>query len=563
MMKRFCLFLICLMMGVLPIAAQVSVVFSRPGGFYPEAFSLAMETRNTEDPSLQIRYTLNGSVPTSGSLLYTHPLEMSRELYSASNIYKIPNTIPQYSVPAPSEVERLVVVRAAAFDTSGSCCSDVITCSYLIAPLLGREIRIPVLSLCVDSAALFDPDMGIFVPGSSFDPARPDGTGNYYRKGRDCEKAAYMELFDGSVVLAQPCGVRTHGDRARRYAQKGLSLYARKEYGEKRFGPVFGDEGPMPKHIVLKPFSGGWTPMGFQDLFCQNMAGLFGTFGSLNARPVVLFLNGEYWGIYFLEEEPDERYLEDHYGVDRRQVSIVRDWAGHNKDMDIDSAFSSMMDWLQTADLSDRRQYEKISKMVDVASFTDYVLFETFIGNRDWPANNMRCWSVDGSPWRFIFFDGDAIRTRHFDCVENALYDGDDMCWPTSAAATLLLRRLMQNAEYREFFVQRLDEFQRLFSFAHHKSVLQDFEQMVSALKPEIPYQSKRFGFPKSSGSWRRAVSQQRRYWRHRGDEVRRAWMDVIRKYDGKSRPVRWWLALVVAAVMGLGAVVAARRWRR
>lgn len=174
-MKRFCLFLICLLTGILPVAAQVAIAFSNPGGFYPETFTLSIEAENGGDAPLQIRYTLNGAVPTANSLLYKHPLAMGRTLYSSSNFYKIPSTIPKYTVPVPGEVEHIIVVRAAAFNAGGERCSDVITASYLIAPLLGRKIELPVLSLCVDSFDLFDPDKGIFVPGNSFDPARCHG----------------------------------------------------------------------------------------------------------------------------------------------------------------------------------------------------------------------------------------------------------------------------------------------------------------------------------------------------------------------------------------------------
>lgn len=128
-MKRFCLFLICLLTGILPVAAQVAIAFSKPGGFYPETFTLSIETENGGDAPLQIRYTLNGAVPTANSLLYKHPLAMDRTLYSSSNFYKIPNTIPKYAVPVPGEVEHIIVVRAAAFNAEGERCSDVITAS--------------------------------------------------------------------------------------------------------------------------------------------------------------------------------------------------------------------------------------------------------------------------------------------------------------------------------------------------------------------------------------------------------------------------------------------------
>ena len=59
-----------------------------------------------------------------------------------------------------------------------------------------------------------------------------------------------MEFIEGYEVEAQECGVRTHGNIGRRYAQKGLSLYARKEYGKKKFPALFDNPDLYCKHLV-------------------------------------------------------------------------------------------------------------------------------------------------------------------------------------------------------------------------------------------------------------------------------------------------------------------------
>lgn len=534
-MRRIRLLLLVLLANIQLSSAQVTLSFSKPGGCYADAFTLAITAGNDEDIPFQIRYTLNGGTPSVGSFLYKKPLPLDACLYPTSDIYKIPNAIDKYQSPIPSGVEHIIVVRAAAFTLDGQRCSEVITASYVITSLLGRKLSLPVVSLCADSADLFDFERGIFIPGASFNPARPVETGNYYLSGREHEIAGYVELIDGNCMLSQECGVRTHGNIGRRYSQKGLSLYARKEYGKKKFNPVFDNTSFKPKHLVLKPFRCAWTSTGFQDHLCQQMAKLFPGFESLHSRPVVLFLNGEYWGIYFLEEKPDERYIQSHFGIDDKEVRIVRDWVGHDKHGDVDSAFVLLMKWLQTANLSEDQSYAKLQQMVDVQSFTDYILFETFIGNRDWPANNMRCWSANGSPWRFIFFDGDAIRSQSFAAVDNALFEGSRQCWPSSPEATLLLRRLLQNPNYRTYFLKRVHEMARVFSYRYGSPLRHHFNNTKASLGTEIPYQSKRFGFPESKRAWKKAVRQQRRYWRRHCRKVEYDWKKAVRQRNGES----------------------------
>ena len=140
--------------------------FSVSGGRYQDTFTLSILSEGEESSTCQIRYTLNGGTPSVESFLYEGPLTVDKNLYSKSDIYKNPNAIAQYQTPIPSDVERIVVIRAAAFNAQGEICSNIATASYVVGSLLGRDITLPILSLCVDSADLYDYQRGIFVPGA-------------------------------------------------------------------------------------------------------------------------------------------------------------------------------------------------------------------------------------------------------------------------------------------------------------------------------------------------------------------------------------------------------------
>ena len=213
--------------------------------------------------------------------------------------------------------------------------------------------------------------------------------------------------------------------------------------------------------MVLKPFSTLWPFVGVQDYVVNRMALEMGL-EAPNSRPVVLYLNGEYWGIYFLQEKLDDHYLEDHFGIEPEACTII---CGNGLDGDtwewIDEvesgdgrSFEQMMDWLEDADLSDSANYAYISNLVNLDNFIDYQILETFVANTDWPANNMRCWQSDGSKWRFAFFDGDATLLKNdFDIFGNATYVADNL-WHTGVKSTLLFRRLLENNDFKQKFLQ-------------------------------------------------------------------------------------------------------------
>ena len=100
---------------------------------------------------------------------------------------------------------------------------------------------LPVVSICADSLDLFGFEQGILVPGIHFDSLNPEISGNYFQKGREWERVSNVEFYDYSDNggINQICGLRTHGNRARRQPQKGLKIYARQEYGNKHFHHQF------------------------------------------------------------------------------------------------------------------------------------------------------------------------------------------------------------------------------------------------------------------------------------------------------------------------------------
>ena len=162
------------------------------------------------------------------------------------------------------------------------------------------------------------------------------------------------------------------------------------------------------------------------------------------------------------------------------------------------------MQWLETADLSDTLQYQHLCSLIDIDNFIDYHLFEAFIANEDWPANNMRCYQHGSSLWRWIFYDGDGVFGHSDRPMDEILtYQGEEQ-WPSCKEATLCMRRCLQSMPFVEQFGRRLYQLASThFSYANTAPLLQRAEAEVSS---EIEWQSQRFHIPGGTTQWERAI---------------------------------------------------------
>lgn len=470
--------------------------FSVPGGFYEESPTLELFPFYQQH---HIRFTTNGNRPTAQSRLYTEPLLLDESLYSTSDIYTI-QISPDDLVYIPDSVRRCIIIRAAVFDENDNRISEVTTNSYFIHSLGCETHGLPAVSLCADSLDLFDYEQGIFVPGVFFDPLDPNWTGNYYQSGEEWERLANIEFYElDNEGINQQAGLRTHGGNGRRFQQKCMKIYAREEYGKKRFEHHFFETIPLNsfKHLVLKPFSASWNNTGINDHISNQIAALVNV-ESLASRPVILYLNGEYWGIYYIHERHDERYLEDHFGVDLEQVNLLSGWG--NVVCGTSTQFDSLFHWLETADLTDQENYNAFVSKIDLDNFIDYQILELFLENNDWPGNNVRCWQLGNGPWRWIFYDGDGcLLWNTFNTFDHAVYEGNEY-WPSSRKATLFFRKLFVNDQFKQRFVNRFYELlNTVFSYDTTGPIFDDIKQRI---EPEIPIQSERFGIPVDVQTW-------------------------------------------------------------
>lgn len=462
---------------------RTELTFSVEAGYYDAPFPLAIQGAE----GCRIFYTLDGSEPTVDSIPYDGAIwleDASRHenVYSArtdtsTGFYG--DLIEAYAAENPGyrapdvPVDKCNIIRAAAFDGEGNCV-DFVEGSYFVGfgGKTGYE-GMWTVSLITEPENLFGYDDGIYVTGRVFDEYRKllpkEDTpfrgcwwwwdANYRSRGRDSERPAHVEIFDadGHLVLSEDCGIRIQGRGSRGKTPKSLNVYARVEYaGSREFSEDIFGMGERPHKFVI--FSGADdSAYKVKDYLVHSMeAGL--DFCTMSFIPAVLFLDGEYWGTYYVTESYNADYVSDHYGVPPDEVIMVKEDAleeGREEDIGL---YREMRKFLSEHDMTLKENFKKAQEMIDMDSYIDYYAAQIFIGRYgDWPGKNEGAWRsrniVQGDRysdgrWRWMLFDVNS-GSLSMDRVET-----DTLA--EVLAVDQVFASLFRNGDFRKQFAKRL-----------------------------------------------------------------------------------------------------------
>ncbi|MBM4131349.1 hypothetical protein FJ250_10055, partial [bacterium] len=483
-----------------PTTVAPTPAFSATPGFHAAAFELGLATT---DPLAQIRYTLDGGVPTAASPLYTGPFTVDDRAGDPAVHALIPTNYMapgHYAWRLPTgAIDKITVVRARAF-RSGQEPSAVATRSFIVGPDVASRCFFPVISLATDPANLFDPAIGIYVPGNLYVPG-VDETGNYFQSGSAWERPVHVELFDqaGSVVLSQDAGVRISGNATVKLPQKSLKLYASAAYGDADFSAQLFPELPHTSYARFRVRNSGddWGWLGFRDLAIHRvLAGL--DFDLQAGRPVIQFLDGEYWGLANLRDEYSRFYYERQYGVAAGDVVLLE----NNGEVDDGPAdgnlpYFALRDFVAAHDMNDPAAFAHADSLMDMANYIAYCAAEIYAANTDWPGNNIVFWRKDmaapvaGAPkghdgrWRWSLKDmDDSFQDASYNALAAALAT-DGPVWPNPPWSTELLRGLLENDGFRRDFINTAcDQMNSTFVPARVVAII---DQHAAQYQPAIP----------------------------------------------------------------------------
>ncbi len=412
--------------------------FSVESGFYDTTFELEI----TADKDRLIFYTLDGSDPTIDSEQYSGPLFIT-DAGNNENIYSARTDLTAVMEYVPSfKVDKATVVRAMAYDPGSNTVSDIVTKTYFVGFDKKEEYDgYGVLSLVTDPDNLFDMQTGIYGNGAALEeykkaagvkegkvpPTYTDEQGNIYymymstnayNRGREWEREAELAYFDEEHVLRmdQKTGIRISGESTRNAAQKSFNIYARDIYDkDKVLGYNFFEN---IEYSSVKLRNGGTDHEGSKiyDAFLQDIA-KDRDISIQRSRPCVVFLNGEYWGLYNIRERYKEDYFSYYYGISADNIWMIDSGSISIGSWEAWNAYNDMLQFITENDMTDEGNYAKACDLIDVQSLIDWYCIQLYINNDDTAFDkNIALWrsirAGDGvyedGKWRFMLYDLDG-----------------------------------------------------------------------------------------------------------------------------------------------------------
>ncbi|ABS61425.1 CotH kinase family protein [Fervidobacterium nodosum] len=527
-MKKILLLLAITILCFLSVSLFSQLLISHESGFYD--ITITVEIKSTVGG--EIYYTIDGSTPridSKNTFKYSQPLVIQKNY---ENEYMYIPTSPIWEKPSGT-FEKATVLRV--IEVSNGNITDSTVRTYFI----GVNHKLPVFSIITDPENLFDDEKGIYVPGKLFDPSNPFWTGNYQQRGDTSERPAIMEYFEeGKLKYRTEIGIRIHGEFTRSLPIKSLRLYARNKEKEFRY-PFFGRIGY--KKLLLRNAGNDWETAYMRDVFTQRLFKNL-NFDTQDNYSVVHYINGEYWGISYLMEYYDQRYLQVKYGVNEKNTVII------NYDLTIQDgkegdqkSFLDLMDFVRNNDLSIKENYDKVCEMIDIDNFIDFKIAEILSANTDWLGNNERIWRVlkpennkygDGK-WRWMMYDMDlAMWDPTHDTLKTAIFGDPEIPWTTTEEATLILKKLLENEEFRAKFTERFYYIlNNIFIPELAESIADD---IIGKLNDEMKRHSQRWGKP-TYEAWQNESEWVKKFVEYRRDIIRSIFEENFIKYSMKK----------------------------
>lgn len=342
---------------------------SPAGGFYNQPFEAIIIPPGSKT---EVRYTLDGSEPTAESPLYTAPLW----------------------------IEETAVLRARAF-SEDAMPGPVTSCSYFF----NTDHELTVVSVMMEPDDLWNPTDGIYVRGYNASNKFPYYGANFWK---DIEKPIYIEMSepDGTLGWGMNAGIKIGGQYSRAMDQKIFNVFFRNIYGHNEIRyPLFEDKDlTLFKALTLRTSGQDALYSKIRDIMMTSLLEVTGLDYQAH-RQAVLYLNGEYWGIYNIRERANRYMVAHNHGLDPDRIDLLQgNWrvrAGSNEE------YLALLDFVRNNNLSLEENYAYVRGKMDITNYIDALVEQVYFAQTD--QGNIRYWREQSNEvkWRWLVYDLD------------------------------------------------------------------------------------------------------------------------------------------------------------
>lgn len=438
------------------------VTFSKPASRYESPVRVALSAT----PQATIYYTTDGSTPSTASIRYDFPLAISKT----------------------------TTLRAVAYKNGER--SPIATATYLIR----ESTDYLVAALTIDPSVLHDPQKGWLRDSPQASAEYPYEDANFWSRE---ERRGHLELIEsnGRLVHSDVVGVKLFGGMSRTFAQKSFAVAARTALGSegKIDYRIFPDQ-PHDKfkHLVFRNAGSDCEKAHCRDALITSLTDEL-DLEKQSYRPCILYLNGQYWGIYFIRDKINKHFIEYTAQVDDDSLDLLE----HQNRLKAGSIrhYNALLHFLANADLSLDANAAELERRMDVPNFLTLHAIQVYIDNHD-AGGNIKFWRPQTPEGRFrwILFDTDwgfgLQEELAFKFNTLALHTAvDGPTWPNPPWSTFILRRLLTRPAYREQFLAQLNDLGHT-AFAPER-VIKRADEFKALLAPEYDRHAQRWTYSK------------------------------------------------------------------
>lgn len=435
-------------------------------GFYTGTQTVTITCPN---PSATIRYTTDGSYPTAASTAYTGPVN----------------------------INATTVLRATAFGTNEPSFTE--TNSYFI----DVTHTVPVVSVCSDEV---------------YDLIANGNQGGW---GGPSNFLGGFELFeqDGSFIDEGDGDFNKHGNDSWAYDQRGFDFIMRDQFGyndavKHQIFPLDTDRDEFQRLIIKAaasdnyPFEPGGAHI--RDAFVHTLSVRADMLlDERTWRPCVVYLNGEYWGVYEIREKADDHdYMNYRYQQDKFNLQYLKTWGGTWEEYGAPNAqndWDALVNFILTNNMAPGPDFDYVTSQLKWKSLCDYFMFNSYIVSQDWLNWNTAWWrgmdpAGQKKKWRYTLWDMDACFGHYVnytgipDPTANAdPCNVENLPNPGGQGHTDILEKLInENPAVEQYYVTRyIDLVNTHFSCDYMNQLL---DSMLAITSVEMPDQIAKWG---------------------------------------------------------------------
>ena len=387
-----------------------------------------------------------------------------------------------------------------------------------------HQHELPVISIVTDSLELFGDTIGIYSRGIGLAENWQGQKANYF-SGKKIEMSiAYF--LNRELALKQEAKMKVSGGGSRKQPQKSFNLSCKEGFSYPFFQHL-----PYEhyKSLRLRVSGQDWRETHLRDALMHSLVS--NTQIDVQAyQPAILYLNGDYWGIYNIREKFNAAYLEQHHSL--TEIDLLE----RNSKLLVGNTdeYLLLIDFLKKHDVSDSTHWNWIKERVDLDNFIDYYCAQIYFANTDWPANNIKYWKAKEGKWRWFLHDTDlgfafAPIFGHPGGLEHNtlqyVLNDSATTYHNQEWSTLLFRKFLQNERFKQEFIRKFT--QHLEVTFKSDRVIETIDSLVSNIENEMPQHINRWKSEadyalQTMGDWKEELEMLRNFARKRPEIVRR-----------------------------------------